>query len=75
MGYTNTFVTSVHAADATELGVRLAKLCIEKDIPLKDVAEYFGVSEMTIRNWFTGHTKPRAEQAERVETVVTTLEG
>jgi transcriptional regulator with XRE-family HTH domain len=53
-GYLSSFVNDVKAADQKKIGVRLALLCISNDIPVTDVAEYFGVTRMTIYTWFRG---------------------
>jgi len=39
-----------------QLGVKFGLICIQKDIPVADIADYFKVSRMTVYNWFKGVT-------------------
>ena len=54
-------------ADPRFIGVRLGKYCIKNNIPVVKVAEQFGVSRMTIYQWFTGQTQPRSSKAQKIE--------
>ena len=56
MGYSSNFVHAVSTADKAKLGVKFGLICIQKDIPVADIAEYFKVSRMTVYNWFKGIT-------------------
>jgi hypothetical protein len=40
-GYSSRFIKAIEAADTSKLGVQLAKVCIAKDIPVTDVADFF----------------------------------
>lgn len=51
-------------------GVALGRFCITKEIPVSDVAEYFGVSRMTIYKWFVGEWLPRKSNAEKISTIL-----
>ena len=53
-GYSVKFTEEVNKADQTKLGVRLGQVCINHDIPVSNVAEYIGVSRMTVYGWFKG---------------------
>ena len=53
-GYSLTTIKTIDDADQKLLGVRLAQLCVRLDIPVKDIAKYFGVSRVTVYNWFSG---------------------
>jgi hypothetical protein len=53
-GYLSSFVNDVKAADQKKIGVRFALCCISNDVPVTDVAEYFGVTRMTVYAWFRG---------------------
>ena len=53
-GYSSLFVQDVKNANPNLIGVKLAKLCIKKDIPVVDVASYFKVSRMSVYSWFRG---------------------
>ena len=72
-GYSFRFAKTVNSADTSKLGVILGNLCIEKDIPAVDVAEYFGVTRATIYNWFKGTTNVPPAQQEEVAKVVKDL--
>jgi len=66
-GYTTRIVEAVNSSDSkSSLGVVLGKFCIRKDIPVSDVAEYFGVSRMTIYKWFVGEWIPRKRHTEKI---------
>jgi len=54
-------------ADPRFIGVRLGRYCIKNNIPVVRVAEQFGVSRMTIYQWFTGQTQPRSSKVEKIE--------
>jgi hypothetical protein len=45
---------AVHQLDDERLGVKLAKACIDNNIPATYVAVVMGVSRMTIHSWFRG---------------------
>lgn len=74
-GYSLRTVKQVEAADPTLPGVRLAKVCIARDIPVVDVAVKFGVSRVAVYSWFTGHSKPRQKQVELIEEILKKLAG
>jgi transcriptional regulator with XRE-family HTH domain len=74
-GYSLRTVKQVEAADPTLPGVRLAKVCIARDIPVVDVAAKFGVSRVAVYSWFTGHSKPRQKQLELIEEILKKLTG
>lgn len=65
-GYTIRIVKANAAADQSGLGVRLGKFCINKDIPVSHVAEFFGVSRMTIYKWFAGEWIPRKKHTAKI---------
>jgi hypothetical protein len=57
-GYSSKFVRLVNrAGDAP--GVLLGKRCIELDISVIEIAEYFGVSRTAVYAWFTGQSQPK----------------
>ena len=53
-GYSSDFVNEVNSADTEKLGVRLGHICIKRNIPVVDVAEFFGVSRTAVYAWFRG---------------------
>ena len=69
-GYTLRIVRANKVANAKSPGVKLGRICIEKDIPVREVAEYFGVSRMTIYNWFVGEWIPRKIHTEKISDIV-----
>jgi len=69
-GYTVRLISANKKADGRHPGVKLGRFCIDKDIPVRDVAEHFGVSRMTIYKWFIGEWYPRKLHAEKIEQVV-----
>lgn len=58
-GYGVHTAKKVKEADGHLLGVKLGRLCVENDIPAKEVAEKFYVSRQTVYNWFVGKTAIR----------------
>lgn len=73
-GYSFRFIQTMEALDSTKLGVRLGQLCIQNDIPVKDVSELLKISRVTVYNWFTGKTKVKANLRETVERIIQKLE-
>jgi transcriptional regulator with XRE-family HTH domain len=65
-GYSTRLVADVDAADPMLIWVRFAKLCITKGVPVRDVAEKFGVTRATVYSWFTGRSKPRSYHISRM---------
>jgi hypothetical protein len=57
IGYSQQLVKANKAADQTLQGVRLGKMCIEKDVPVTKVAEVFHVSRTAVYAWFTGKSE------------------
>ena len=57
-GYDTLFIRRVEDADQTPAVMRLADVCIEKNIFVPEVADMFGVSRATVYNWLTGRTTP-----------------
>lgn len=66
-GYATRIVRANRDADAGSLGVKLGRYCIANDYPVREVAEYFGVSRMTVYKWFTGEWLPRKTHAVLIE--------
>lgn len=57
-GYSRKFVIANRQADPFHVGVCLGRVCIERDIPIQDVAEYLDVARQTVYSWFLGLTHP-----------------
>jgi len=63
-GYSRKFVAANKCADPFHVGVQLGRICIERDIPITDVAQYLKVSRQTIYLWFLGKSKPQPKKRE-----------
>ena len=57
-GYSQSLVQANKQASSKSLGVALGRLCIKQGVSVNDVSGYFGVSRMTIYNWFKGVCTP-----------------
>jgi predicted transcriptional regulator len=69
-GYSILLADQIKAADPTKLGVQLARVCLNKDIPVSDVAEFFNVSRMTVYSWFRGEVAVSSKHAEKMQKLV-----
>jgi hypothetical protein len=69
-GYASRIIKANLAASVESPGVALGRFCIKKEIPVSDVAEYFGVSRMTIYKWFVGEWSPRKSNAEKIDGIL-----
>lgn len=69
-GYSQRIIDANSEANQSSLGVLLGKFCITRDIPVVDISEYFGVSKMTVYNWFTGKSSPRKTQEGRIREIL-----
>ena len=65
-GYSLITVNEIQNANPNLLGVKLGKVCLKNNIPVKDVAEFFGVARMTVYNWFKGKVVVSGKHAERM---------
>lgn len=73
LGYSRRIVAEIEQADTSKIGVRLATLCLEKDIPVKDVSEYLGVSRVTVYAWFRGKTNVPERLSAKVQSLIDKL--
>ena len=65
-GYSQRLVEANKEADSDSLGVALGRYCIERNIPVNDVAEYLNVSRASVYNWFWGSSVPSREHSEQI---------
>lgn len=72
-GYSTLTVREIEEANPKLLGVKLGRLCVKKDIPVSDVAEYFGVSRVTVYAWFRGQTVVSGKHADKMQKLVQQL--
>lgn len=70
-GYSQRIIDANKEASKDSLGVLLGQYCISRDIPVADISEYFSVSKMTVYNWFSGRSRPKQIQEERIREVLT----
>ena len=58
-GYDTLFVQRVRSVQHTPLPLRaLVKASLRNNVPLAQLAAWFGVSRSTVYNWMTGRTVP-----------------
>ena len=57
-GYSQNLVYANKKANIKSLGVVLGRACIRANIGVSKVADDFGVTRMTIYNWFKGDAVP-----------------
>jgi transcriptional regulator with XRE-family HTH domain len=57
-GYSQSLVYANKKASTKSLGVVLGRACIRANISVSKVADKFGVTRMTIYNWFKGDSVP-----------------
>ena len=54
IGYSQRVVQTNRKADINNVGVKLGRFCISREIPVTDVMDFFGVTKQTVYNWFAG---------------------
>ena len=72
-GYSILLADQNKAADSTLVGVQLGRVCINKDIPVTDVADFFKVSRMTVYSWFRGNAKVSGKHIEKMQKLIARL--
>jgi hypothetical protein len=72
-GYSVLTIQEIKEANPVLLGVKLGKICVERDIPVKDVSEYFGVSRVTVYAWFRGKMVVSGKHVEKVQALIAKL--
>lgn len=65
-GYSTLFIRKVDTADQGDLVRQYAHACIDRNLPITEVARRMAVTRATIYNWFTGKSSPRAHQQEKI---------
>jgi len=58
-------------ADPRHLGVRLGRVCLERNISAIDCATSLGVSKYTIYKWWSGAWKPNTKHENSIEKYIT----
>ena len=74
-GYSLRIVRANEQADSSNIGVLLGRVCIKKEIPVSQVAEFFNVSRMAVYNWFSGKGKPRKKMEGKIQEILDKLNG
>jgi DNA invertase Pin-like site-specific DNA recombinase len=72
-GYDSLFIRKVEDADQKPAVMALADACIERSVPVTEVAVAFGVSRATIYNWMTGKTVPHPRYLALMPKITTRL--
>lgn len=72
-GYSTLTVQEIEEANPNLLGVQLGRICVKRDIPVTDVAEYFGVSRVTVYSWFRGKAVVSGKHADKMQKLVAKL--
>ena len=72
-GYSTLTARYINEANSVMLGVKLGKICVAKNIPVSDVAEYLKVSRMTVYSWFLGRHDVADRHYAKVEELVEKL--
>lgn len=72
-GYSALTIREVQEANPTLLGVKLAKICIDRNIPVSDVAEFFGVSRVTVYSWFRGKAVVSGKHVDKMQKLLAKL--
>lgn len=69
-GYSHALAKLVAARDQSSTVVRFAAYCIEREIPVEEVAKAFRVSRASVYNWFKGTYSPREKQIARMQNIL-----
>jgi len=72
-GYRKNIYDEVISSNSSSLGVQLGKLCVTKDIPVADVATFFGISRQAVYLWFRGEVHPSKRHTEKLEKLIDKL--
>lgn len=71
-GYSQSLVLANKTASARSLGVALGRACIANGTSVRTISELFGVSRMTVYNWFKGETHPHHALHARIQRYIET---
>jgi len=72
-GYSTLMLQEINDANQTLLGVKLGRICVERDIPVTDVSEFFGVSRVTVYAWFRGKAVVSGKHADKMQKLIAKL--
>jgi hypothetical protein len=74
-GYSRKFIAANKEADSFHVGVHLGRICIERDIPIQDVAEYLKVARQSVYYWFLGTKLPHPTNRKEICELIDRLEA
>lgn len=66
-------IQAIEDAPPFFIGVKLAKICVKLDIPVRDVAKYLGVSRQLVSSWFYGKQEVSPQYEEQIEKLIAKL--
>jgi transcriptional regulator with XRE-family HTH domain len=72
-GYSTLTVREIKEANQSLLGVRLGMICVAKQIPVADVADYLGVSRQAVYAWFRGKGIVSSRYVDKVQALLDKL--
>lgn len=72
-GYSVLTIQEIEDANPNLLGVQLGKICVKRGIPVSDVAEFCGVSRVTVYAWFRGKTIVSGKHVATLQNLVAKL--
>lgn len=70
-GYSQSLVYANKKASVKSLGVALGRACIRANVSVSKIADDFGVTRMTIYNWFKGDSVPHSSYAQAISDYIT----
>jgi predicted transcriptional regulator len=74
-GYSQSLVYANKKASIKSLGVALGRICIRENVSVTSIADRFGVSRMTIYNWFKGDSHPHTDYHPQITKYIDTLKN
>jgi hypothetical protein len=72
-GYSEQFLISLAKTESRSIGVKLAKLCTEANLPTLYIADKLGLTRLTIHSWFRGG-KIRNRNKQHVSLIIKEIE-
>lgn len=67
--YSQDFLVSLQSADERQIGVQLARLCVDANVPASYIATALDTTRMTVYSWFRGQDI-RRKKRKTVEALV-----